>query len=121
MALLLFDSNIIIDALNRHQPARDILATVEKITISRVSWIEVLAGAKPDFRRSTEAFLRGCRIVELDAAIAARAAEVRQQTRLKLPDAIIWATALVMSRTLVTRNGKDFDGERPDIVVPYIV
>lgn len=120
MPLLLFDTNIIIDALNRHQPARDILATVEQITLSRISWIEVMAGAKTQ-RLATEAFLRGCRIVELDAPIAARTVEVRRVTRLKLPDAIIWATALVTGRSLITRDAKDFDGDCPDIIVPYVI
>lgn len=115
----LFDSNIIIDALNRHQPAKDVLATVTTIAISRVSWIEVLAGATPGQRDATEAFLRGCHIIELDASVARRAADLRRRTRLKLPDAIVWATALETGRTLVTRDRKNFPGTSPDILIPY--
>ena len=35
--------------------------------------------------------------------------DIRQNYKLKLPDAIIAATALVYSLTLITRNTKDFE------------
>ncbi|WP_256565294.1 PIN domain-containing protein [Dyadobacter chenhuakuii] len=37
-----------------------------------------------------------------------KAAEIRKLHNLKLPDAIIAATAMVYNLTLVTRNTKDF-------------
>ncbi|WCT74718.1 PIN domain-containing protein [Sphingomonas naphthae] len=117
----LFDSNILIDALNRYEPARAVLAEAAAITISRISWIEVLAGAGQDVRLATEAFLRGCQVIEIDPTIAARAATIRRETRLKLPDAIIWATALVTERMLVTRNTKDFPTRWPGVHCPYVM
>ena len=41
--------------------------------------------------------------------------------KIKLPDAIVWATALVNKRLLVTRNTKDFSADEPGTRVPYQV
>jgi predicted nucleic acid-binding protein len=38
---------------------------------------------------------------------------------MKLPDAIIWATAQVNEMLLVTRNVKDFSESDPGIRCPY--
>ena len=115
MAELLFDSNIVIDALNRNEQARDALKEVDTVVISRISWIEIMAGARGDKAAPTEAYLRGCRIIELDEPIARRAAMVRQSRRIKLPDAIIWATAIVTGRVLVTRDIGDFPADMPGV------
>jgi predicted nucleic acid-binding protein len=45
---------------------------------------------------------------EVSAAIIERAIEIRRAVRLKTPDAIIAATALIYRATLVTRNVRDF-------------
>lgn len=117
----MFDSNIIIDALTRHGSA---LAAIKEFgdpvtVLSRISWIEIMAGAKPDNLLATEAYLRGCTIIELSPEIAARAAEVRRKTRLKLPDAMIWATASITERLLVTRDN-GFPAHWPGIHHPYV-
>ncbi len=117
----MFDSNIIIDALNKHGAA---LAAIKKFSepatvLSRVSWIEIMAGTKADNLLATEAYLRGCTLIELTPEIAARSAEVRRQTRLKLPDAIIWATASITERVLVTRD-TNFPAHWPGIHHPYV-
>lgn len=44
---------------------------------------------------------------------------VRQSHRLKLPDAMIWATAKVNGLSLLTRDTKGFPRQHPDIIVPY--
>ena len=46
---------------------------------------------------------------ELDQDIKDQTAEIRKHYNLKLPDAIIAATAIVNKLTLITRNTKDFD------------
>jgi hypothetical protein len=44
----------------------------------------------------------------------------RQTYKIKLPDAIIAATALVYNLTLISRNSKDFDGiEGLEFINPY--
>jgi len=53
--------------------------------------------------------------------VAERAAANRRQMRIKLPDAIILATAETAGRTLVTRNVKDFPAGMGGVRVPYQV
>lgn len=120
-----FDANIIIDALLGFEPARaEIRRAAEigpRVWMSRMAWIEVLSKGPPRSLKEAEAFLAGFAIDELDSEIAARAASLRRERRrLRSPDAIILATALVRGRVLVTRNIKDFPAAMPGIRVPYI-
>ena len=48
------------------------------------------------------------RLVELTAAIAHRAARIRAHSRLRLPDAVLVATALVTSSVGVVTHDRDF-------------
>jgi predicted nucleic acid-binding protein len=54
-------------------------------------------------------------------AVAGRAAENRRVRRIKLPDAIILATAETTSRQLLTRNVRDFPKGMRGVRVPYQV
>jgi predicted nucleic acid-binding protein len=58
-------------------------------------------------------------LLEIDTSVAIEAILIRQRTRLKLPDAIILATARVHGLLLVTRNSRDFPRGEPDIRIPY--
>ena len=49
-----------------------------------------------------------CELVSVDVQVADEAARIRRETGLKLPDALIAATALLHNTTLFTANGKDF-------------
>jgi predicted nucleic acid-binding protein len=115
----LFDTNILIDNLNGSTKAHAELARYEARFISIVTWIEVMAGADTAVAQATEAFLAGFRLVPIDDAIARRAVTLRRQYRIKVPDAIIWASAQAGGRLLVTRNVKDFPPGDPGVRVPY--
>lgn len=115
-----FDSNILIDALNGFAPARAEIARVDRPCISRMVWTEVLSKESGPTLRNVEIFLSGFLIEEVDAEIARHAAALRRERpRLKLPDAIVLASAQVRQRILVTRNTKDFPASMPGIRVPY--
>ena len=121
-----FDANILIDALAGFAPAhaeiRRALEHGTRIWISRMAWIEVLSKGSGERLRNAETFLSGFGIDEIDVEIAARAAALRRERiRLKSPDAIILASAMVRGRVLVTRNTKDFPAAMPGIRVPYIL
>ena len=121
-----FDANIIIDALIGFEPAhaeiRRALSQGTKVWVSRMVWIEVLSKGSGERLRKAEAFLSGFGIDEMDAEIASRAAALRRdRARLKSPDAVILASAMVRGRVLVTRNTKDFPAAMPGIRVPYIL
>jgi predicted nucleic acid-binding protein len=119
MVKVLFDTNILIDYLNGHVQARDELALYNDCAISIITWMEVLIGATPQTEAATRAFLSSFTLLALDERIAQRAVEVRQRLRVKLPDAIIKASAEVEGRLLVTRNVKDFDEREPGVRLPY--
>jgi len=54
-------------------------------------------------------FINDSLVIELEQPIKLKTAEIRKTFRIKLPDAIIAATALVYGLTLVTRNSEDFN------------
>lgn len=115
-----FDTGIVVDALQNEPRAGVELQRTSRPWISRISWIEIMAGAPEAALVETEAFLRLFAISELDEEISRRAALMRQQRpSLSSPDAIIWASAQVSGRILVTRNIKDFPSEMPGIRIPY--
>lgn len=115
----LFDTNIIIDFLNSVPQARSIFTPETERAISIMSWIEVMTGATAETEPAIRSVLSTCKVVPLTPEIAERAVILRRQTRLKLPDAIILATAQQQARTLVTRNTRDFSATDPKIFVPY--
>jgi predicted nucleic acid-binding protein len=78
--------------------------------ISVVSRMEILA--KPDHtaesEKETSAFLRTLTVVPLTAAIERAATYIRRagSPRLKLPDAIVAATAVILNVSLVTADDR---------------
>lgn len=54
-----------------------------------------MVGAPAAADRGTKDFLSGFDLVDVDADVAARAVLLRREHRLKLPDAIVWASARV--------------------------
>lgn len=53
-------------------------------------------------------FISDCLVIELEKSIKLKTVEIRKAYRVKLPDAIIAASAIIYNLTLVTRNTKDF-------------
>ena len=115
----LFDTNILIDYLNGIEAARDELGRYEWRLISLVSWMEVMVGAQGGDEPTVRGFLARFRCVGVDAEIAERAVVIRRNLRLKLPDAIVRATAARESALLITRNTKDFGADDPGVHMPY--
>lgn len=114
------DTNVLIDYANGVAAARTELARYESVTISVITWIEVMAGAVDDAdAERLRAFLGTFELQELTQEIASRAAVIRRTVRLRVPDAIIRATADALGQMLVTRNTRDFDARDPAIRVPY--
>ena len=121
MTDIYFDTSIIIDALARRPQALAELRRAQRPWISRVTWIEVLAGVPTPARDETERYLSHYSIRELSPEIARRAADLCFYKRsLRLPDAVIFASAQEHGAILVTRNIKDFPAKMPGIRIPYI-
>ena len=117
----LLDTNILIDFLRGVPAARDELNRYPDKAISIVTWMEVMAGAPAPAEQGTRGFLDGFGLVALDAAVAERAVTLRRQHRLKLPDAVVWASAQVGAMLLVTRDTKAFPADDPGVRMPYRV
>lgn len=114
------DTNILIDLLNGRQEANTELGRYAILAISRISWIEVLSGVRDtEDQNRAESLLGHFEIIELDEPVAREAIWLRQQHRLRLPDAIIWAAARLRHHLLVTRDSRDFPIGDPGIRIPY--
>lgn len=118
----LIDSDVLIDYLQGLPAARAELACYRRPLYSVISFMELLAGARTDGeRRAAETLLGSLGRVELTEAVARRAVELRQALRLKLPDAIVLASAETEGCILVTRNTRDFPAGDPRVRFPYTV
>ena len=79
--------------------------------ISVITRIELFSKKIDDAETQTlTGFVQFANVIGLDEPIIQQTMRLRQQRRLKLPDAIIAATALVRGLTLITRNVSDFKG-----------
>ena len=116
---LLLDSNVIIDALNGIEDAvREVLSDPEAV-VSVVAWVEVLAGYRDGADAAARELLKTLTVADLSPAVLEETVSIRRATRLKLPDAIILATARVHGLTLSTRNTRDLDRNDPSVRIPY--
>ena len=116
----LFDTNILIDHLNGISKATRELKRSSHPAISMITWIEVMTGASsPAEEVVLRSFLLNFECLPVSSAVAERAAVMRRQMKIKMPDAIILATAEVAGQILVTRNVKDFPAGMRGVRVPY--
>jgi predicted nucleic acid-binding protein len=121
MVRALFDTNILIDYLGGVDAADRELSRYTGKAISAITWMEVLVGAKPEEEAALKTWLLAFEVIGLDGAIAERAVTIRRKRRIRLPDAIIWATAQIHSLLLVSRNTRDFPEDDPGVRVPYLL
>lgn len=121
MVKALFDTNILVDYLNGIQNAKAELALYPDKAISSITWMEVQIGTSLQEQATIDRFLLGFAILPINAPVSDRAVALRKAKNIKLPDAIIWATAQVDNRLLVTRNSKDFSAAHPGVRIPYVL
>lgn len=114
------DSDVLIDFLQGDTRAAEEIERYDDLRYSVISWMEIMCGADTESEiAAAKGLLESMRIVELSSRVAHLAVEARRMHKLKLPDAVIWATADSEGCILVTRNTKDFDKEHPMIRIPY--
>ena len=115
-----FDTNILIDYLNGEKAALKELSLYESKFISVVTQIEILVGTSNTQEEAMiRSFLASFKLKQLTADIAERTVRIRKEYRMKIPDAIVYATAREEGCILVTRNTKDMKEDWPDVRVPY--
>lgn len=121
----LVDSNTIIDYVGNKIPEASslILDTYfnDNLSVSIISKIEVL-GFNDNYEEiiKLNEFIELANIFYIDEIIADKTIELRKKYKIKLPDAIIAATAIVYNLILVSRNITDFNKiEGINIINPY--
>ena len=122
----LLDSNTVIDYIAGLLPekAQKWLNQIidEEINVSVITKIEVLSYSpdKEDNYQILVEFFESAAVFGLTESIVDRTIFLRQKQKIKLPDAVIAATALVNGFALVSRNSKDFKNIKGlEIVNPY--
>ncbi len=116
-----FDTNILIDYLQGNPLAEIELQRHTRRCISLVTWIEVLVGARSSQQEILwREFLSKFEVLPLDFVVAEAVISLRRPLgRLKLPDALIQASAQVANCILVTRDTTAFPPGTAGVRIPY--
>lgn len=82
----------------------------QECQISFITQIELLAwkNQQENSLLLLKQFIKGSKVLFINDAIINQAIEIRKKTNVKLPDAIIAATAICYNFTLISDNDKDF-------------
>ena len=106
---LLIDTNIALYLLNGDTTIAELL-NGRDVHVSFITELELLGfqDIKEEDRSIIEELLNNCIIVDLNQAIKRITINLKQNYKLKLPDAIIAATSIYMNLPLISAD-KDFD------------
>lgn len=120
----LIDTNILLEYLSSLLPtkASNYVENIinDNFNISIINRIEILGHNSSDVKQET--FLNLANTFQLTKDVEIQTIEIRKSHKIKLPDAIIAATALVHDFTIVTRNIKDFEKIEGLLCInPYII
>ncbi len=109
----MIDSNVVSDYLAGRLPANGMTFMHPVIDIipnlSVITRIELVGFVSSD-AVLIEDFVANSIVYDLSEAIILQTIDLRKRRRIKLPDAVIAATALVHDLKLLTRNESDFGG-----------
>lgn len=108
----LLDTNFVIGLLNERPEAvtltNQLGLTLQTIAISQLTRIELLSfwNLPSDEEKAIGLFLASVAVKPIDERVEQAAIALRRRSRLKLPDAIIGATAIVHGLTLITFDAR---------------
>jgi len=112
----LWDTNTVIYYLQNQFPPNaekfmDNALKQSRPAISAITEIELLCWKTASTKdiKVLKNFIEDAFVIELEHAVKDLTVDIRKRHNLKLPDAIIGASAIVNDLTLITRNMKDFD------------
>ena len=120
----LIDTNLWIDAMSGKIPAIELLHTAVEAewsgysAITRLELFSYPALKKEDEKKISD-LLNYFTEIDVTSAVIDRTILLRQANRIKVPDALIAATALLIGASLATRNVDDFKGISLDIINPF--
>lgn len=110
---VVIDSNIIILASRRQVDINDLLARYDHFYVSIITYMEVLGfkNITSDERLIIDAFFDEVEVIDTGKEIANMVIDLKTSStrKIKLPDAIILATAKLLKADLFTLNVSDFE------------
>lgn len=111
----LVDTNVLIDYLANVLPDKyaqlvDSLIDSGALCVSVITQIELLCFDAPEsYQQSCRSLISLAHVIPLqDPAIIDKAISIRRSARIKLPDAVVAATAITLGCSLLSRNERDF-------------
>jgi len=107
VADLLVDTDIFVDHL---RGANELRRGRHRLFYSVITRAELFAGTTGS--DAVSRLLSAFRELSVDREVAERAGRIRRESGLRLPDALVAATAIVHGLALATRNRRDFDRVR---------
>ncbi len=123
----LIDTNVWIDALSGKLAASAFLKLSVQASwagYSAITRLELLGypGLKYEEELKINELLKEFTEIAIDSNIIDKAIFIRKEVRIKVPDAIIAATALEKDCSLITRNVEDFKGIIGlDVINPHTI
>lgn len=113
------DTNILIAYFGGDTAVKFALERFSGLKLPAIAYTEFMAGLETSREEDVFRNIIGSLfdVVQTDMDICGEAAVLRRRLRLKLPDALIYATAKTGGGVLITRD-KDFDAGQDDIYVP---
>ena len=121
----LLDTNILIYYFNGSllPETKNILTDIiqNSFNISVISKMEFLGFQRFDSKEKVKAenFLSYTNVISLNDCIVEQVINIKQKRKMKLPDAIIAATAMQHNMKLVTHNTQDFKELNISIIDPF--
>ncbi|MEZ4942742.1 MAG: type II toxin-antitoxin system VapC family toxin [Saprospiraceae bacterium] len=108
----LLDTNILIYRSKGLLDFRALSSRYDNLYVSAITWMEALGFnfSNPQEQAGIEAILNAIQVVHTDMDIVKQVISYRQTRKIKIPDAIILATAKKLDAELVTTNDADFKG-----------
>lgn len=118
MSVGFLDTNILIGYFAGDAGVKSVLERFDALKVSAIAYAEFMVGLNHDPQRQAAINIINVlfEIVHTDTAICEKAAEMRRETRLKMPDALIYATASTRGGVLITRD-RDFNIGAADILL----
>ncbi len=124
----LWDTNVVIYYLQQQfspsaEKLIDTIVAQSQPSMSSITEIELLCWNAPSEKDLdiVKNFIGDAWIFELESAVKIKTAEIRKMYKIKLPDAIIAATAIEFDLTLLSRNSSDFKNiEALKLINPFV-
>ena len=122
---ILIDTNVIIDLFYRRMPQSGGIYVADIINsgnycLSVINQIELLGYPSDTLQQQyLSEIINNARILPLTVDVVNKAIELKRSRKIKTPDAIVAATALVFELNLLTRNTKDFDWLQLALINPH--